>query len=400
VADFGYLQVYISLLTAMASIAALRYEYAVLIADDGEGAANVFAAALATVFLMSGGAALVVAALYHVGWADRLLSGFARWLWTLPLAVLAVGVMQVQTNWALRNKRFASVARAKIGQIGAQLALQVGGGLMGAGPFGLIVGDIGGRAFAGGGLTWGNLRHSPQRLRGISLRGMGRAARRYKEFPLVSSASGLVNTGGFALPPLLIGYFYGAVVLGHFALVDRVMAMPAVLVGQAISQIYMSEAGRLAASDPGALRHIFLRTLKGLLSVAAIPAVLIAVVAPWFFPLVLGPQWREAGVYAQLLLPRAVLTFAMWPLSMTLTLLEKQRLQLVWDVGRLVLTSGAIWVSYRLGASPRVALACFGLAMVVGYVAYGFLCNRVLRANSLVVSTRVRVEAIETEVGF
>src|SRR5205823_1724758 len=92
-----------------------------------------------------------------------------------------------------------------------------------------------------------------------------RAAVRYRRFPLISAGSALLNTAGFALPSLVIAQLYGAQVLGWFALVDRVMGMPSVIVGQAVSQVYMSEAAPLTRSNAVELKRLFFQTTKRLL---------------------------------------------------------------------------------------------------------------------------------------
>jgi len=55
------------------------------------------------------------------------------------------------------------------------------------------------------------------------------------------------------------------------------------------------------------------------------------------------------------------------PLTPTLNILEKQFWQLGWDVGRLVLTVGSLWLTYRWGWSARSAIAAFGAVVSVGY---------------------------------
>jgi O-antigen/teichoic acid export membrane protein len=381
VSDFGYLQIYASLLMALTVIAALRYEVAVLIAEDGESAGNTLAVAIFCVVGSATLAALVVAVAFRFHLATRLAGSFAPWLWSLPLAMLAAGMVQVQTNWALRHKHFGGIASTKVSQIATQLTTQTAAGILRPSVWGLIGGDLTGRVVSNLTLAWTNRNDAFDALRKSSSQGMRTAARRYREFPLFSSGSALLNTGGVVMPALLIGYFYGAKVLGLYALVDRVLGAPTFLVGQGISQVYMAEGGRLATTAPEALHGIFVRTFKRLLQVAMPPAVVIALFAPHLFAFALGPQWREAGVYAQLLVPRSLLAFAVWPLSTTLLLLERQRLQLAWDAGRLILTVGVIWGSYRYINSPRVTLASYAIAMLLGYGAYAWICHRVLRGR-------------------
>jgi O-antigen/teichoic acid export membrane protein len=370
---FGILQVYLSLLTACLAIASLRYELAILLPQDDEVAANVHAVALVSVFLVSAAVAVGVALLPLQRW--RGISGeVTHWLWLLPAGVLAGGSLQVATYWALRDKLFAAVARAKFTQVGGQIGVQLPLGAVAPSPVSLIGGDIIGRTLAAVVLFRSSLKRSAGRLRAVSLQGMRAAAWRYREFPMVSSGSGLLNAAGGALPPLLIGYLYGAKVLGLFALVDRVMSAPSTLVGQAISQVYMSEGGRVAAVAPEKLYALFKRMLLRLLQLAIGPAILVAIFAPTVFGFVFGPQWAEAGYFARLLAPRHLLAFAVWPLSSTLALIERQRTQLAWDLGRLVMALGAVWLAFHEGLSAAGAIGFYSVAVFLNYCAYITLC--------------------------
>jgi O-antigen/teichoic acid export membrane protein len=379
VSDFGYFQVYISLLTTGVVVAALRYEFAILLAQDGEQSANTLGAALASVVFVGSVSVLAVIAVRRFGLAPRLAGSFGSWMWLMPFAIAVAGVLQVQINWSLRNKMFASVARSKVTQVGGQLAVQVSTGMLHLGPLGLAGGDIAGRAMSAALLVRSDWRRVSTAFRQMTVRGIFAAANRYREFAFVSTGGSLLNTAGVALPSLLIGYLYGSVVLGLFALVDRVMGAPVLLVGQAISQVYMAEGGRLAGESPEALYSLFSRTASKLMLMALFPAVLVLLFAPWAFPFFLGAQWREAGIYALLLVPRLLLAFVAWPLSSTLLLLEKQRVQFVWDLGRMGLTVSTIYLSHKFGASPRLALGLFSVAMFFGYATYLLVCYHILK---------------------
>ena len=150
---------------------------------------------------------------------------------------------------------------------------------------------------------------------------------RYRRFPLISAGSALVNTAGYVVPSLLFAHLYGPKVLGWFALVDRVLGIPAVLVGQAASQVYMGEAARLANTDPRALQRLFSQTLKGFLWIGALPCGLLLLLGPWVFAMVFGDEWREAGEFARLLALMHYVGFAVWPLMPTLNVLERQTSQ-------------------------------------------------------------------------
>jgi O-antigen/teichoic acid export membrane protein len=255
----------------------------------------------------------------------------------------------------------------KDAQVGSQIAIQTGMGVLHAGPLGLLLGDVIGRAtgiLSLARLAWHRSWSAFQRARWKTV---WSAAVRYRRFPLVSSGAALVGVAAYSFPPLLMAQLYGPKTLGWFALGDRVLGAPAILVGQAVSQVYCVEAASLNVSNPEAFRGLFLRSAKRLLWLGLIPLLIFLLFGPSLFGFVFGASWREAGVYARLLAAMHYVAFVSWPLTPTLNILEKQFWQLGWDVGRLVLTLGSLWVAHRLGWSARSAIAAFGAVVLAGY---------------------------------
>ena len=370
VADFGYFQVYLSLMAFGALAVTLRYEQAIYLPEREEVAAAVFAASFCTVAGMSLAFAALVWLVGRHQLLPRSVEGLSPYLWVIPLSVCGAGTYQTLSIWDLRQKGYRQVSATKVVQVGSQLSTQVGVGLVHAGPLGLLLGDALGRvagSFSLARFAWQRNRQVFCRLRpAIVLR----SALRYRRFPLISAGAALLGVAATALPPLLLAQFYGAKTLAWFALGDRVLGAPTLLVGQAVSQVYSVEAGALSSADPAAMQGLFSRSIKRLVLLGLLPYLMFAMASPALFSFIFGPAWREAGVYAQLLAMMHYLAFIVWPLTPTLNILEEQVWQLAWDAGRLGLTLGALWLAYRRGWPARGAIAAFGAAMLLGYAAH------------------------------
>jgi O-antigen/teichoic acid export membrane protein len=381
VADFGFFQAYVSVLGLLIVLGSLRYENAILLPEEDSVAARLL------VLTILVGAVTSLAAASVPLWIPGLGSRAAAepvsrsvLVFVLPLAMWGAIVYQALSYWALRGKRFRDVATTKLTQVVSQVSVQLlVGSVWKVGAFGLVLGDALGRLTGSFGLARSAFRRTPALFREIRPIDLWRAAVRYRRFPLISTASALLNTAGFALPPLLLARFYGAQTLGWYALVDRVAGAPAILVGQAISQVYMTRAARLAATEPRELHSLFLRTWRRLLLLGALPTLLIAGGGPLLFSAIFGQPWGEAGHYARLLVLMHYAGFAVWPLMPTLNLLERQDLQLRWDAARLVASVGALVAAAQLGQPARIGVAVFGAAMALGYVGYVILALAAIR---------------------
>lgn len=386
--DFGNLQVYVSVITFGVLAVTLRYELAILLPTKDEYAAELLVATLIVVSAMTilfGGLAW---------WAQGSsflpanMEALRYYLWLMPISICGAGVYQCLSYWALRQKAYSQVSATKLSQAISQIGIQLIGGFTNLGILGLLLGDAVGRMSGSVSLfrlTW--LRKQDL-FRTVRCSSMWNAAVRYRHFPIISTGSSLINAAGFAMPMLLMSKFYGAIVLGWFALDFRLMEAPSSLIGQTVSQVYMSEAAGLIQTNPTALRALFIKTLIRLLWLGVVPFMIVFVVAPHLFTYVFGESWREAGIYARLLIIMHYIGFAISPLTPTLNILEKQSWQFVWDIGRLGLTMGSLCVVYYCGMSARWAIFTFGAAMTTGYImhlALSYLAIQKRRQNKLLI---------------
>lgn len=365
---FGTLAAYMAIVAVLGGIGSLRYELAIVMADDEEQAAGVVGLCLLLVAVTTllTGVVLGIGSDTVAGWvsAPRLASS----MWLVALGTGVLGVQQVLTAWTSRASGYRALGLAKAGDGATKAVGQVGLGLVSFGSVGLLVGDVLGRVvgtamlLAGG---WRAALRSLGRVRGSTIVAL---ASRYRDFPKWSTPGVLMNSAGLQAPALLLASCWGLEVAGVFALGQRVIAMPMALLGQAAAQVHLGHAGRLAREDPRALERQFVRATGQLVVLGAVPIGVLAFVGPWLFGLVFGAEWTEAGVYVRIFAIAFALQFVVAPLSSTLNVLEHQRWQVAWDFGRLVAVVGSLLACARAGLDARTALAVYAVVASVAYV--------------------------------
>lgn len=365
--DFGALQVFVSVMALMMVAASGRYEIAILLPEEEQSAIDLLALSMLCVSVTSVLCGVLVV-ICHYRWI--LPSSMIRirgLLWLLPFSILGGGIYQTLNYWAMRRDDYNQIARSKLTQAAAQVITQLSAGVAVHGPFGLLLGDAVGRMSGSGRFArdlWKGYRANLRRLR---IRRICHMAARYRGYPLVSMWGSLINMSGLALPALFLAQFYGAHETGCFALVNRVLGMPAGLIGISIAQVYISEAAKLSRTDPERLMHIFLKTTRHMLYFGVIPCVAFAFLAPWLFVRIFGNPWRDAGEFARYLVVMFYASFINSPVTQTLNVLERQEAQFAWDISRLIVTVAAISLPHWLGYSASVAVLSYGIAMTLMY---------------------------------
>lgn len=175
---------------------------------------------------------------------------------------------------------------------------------------------------------------------------------------------------GTALPALLLPAFGATVVAGAWALISRIMNAVVNVVFSTAAPLYTAEFARLVREGDSTERSRLHRTWLGRLALLVIPSVVgIIVGVLWFVPL-LGEQWRGTSM---VLVP-ACLSFAvlmMWlPMSQTLVLVGRTRLELAWTIGNLAVSAATLALIPVVGAERALTVwaAAQGLSLVVHIV--------------------------------
>jgi O-antigen/teichoic acid export membrane protein len=370
-AELGLLAVFTSVVGMISVVSTACLEPAIPIpSDDGE-AADVAWSALAAVTATTMATAAV--GLLAAGGIATMLGvpSLAQFWWLVVVTVFVLGAYMVLSEWMVRARTYGALGRRNFLQGIGQTLTQVGLGLAGVCPLGLLLGVGVGRTLAMGGLmSHGGL----LRQRRPSLAGVRAAVRRFRRFPLLAAPSALVNSAGLEMPLLLVSALYGDARAGLLGLTIRVFSGPTAIIGQAVNQVYTGETGAAIRRHSWALGRLLRGAVLRLLLLGAGPALVLVVAGPWLFGLIFGRTWTEAGEYARFLAVAYLAQFAVTPVSSTLFLLERQGQELVWGCVRLLLTAGGTAVCGLLGAPVQVAVIVLAIGHVTSYALLYGLC--------------------------
>ena len=366
--DFGLLAVFASVLSILSIVASLRYELAIPIADDDGVASHVVVLCLFTTVFMS----LLTAVFVLLGgeWLVRVLnlSQLDNYLWLLPIGVILIGVYQALNYWAVREKAFTRISGTKITQSVTSLLVQLS--CYKFGPLGLLAGYIVGQ-FAGTARLAKSFLANPH-LPKTSAIDVKNAVIRYKRFPQFSTWSGLVNTSGHQFAPLVLAAFFGVGVAGWYALANRVVAMPATLIGGAVGNVFFAHAAQ--AKRDNELASLVEAVQAKLIALALPVTIIFFLVGPEIFAWIFGKEWRIAGELARWLVFSSFAGFLISSLSTLFSVLERQKLGLLLQIGLFVSRVTALVIGVMLQDLVQ-AIMLYALGGVFGYCIYLFAIN-------------------------
>ncbi|MCO5101262.1 MAG: lipopolysaccharide biosynthesis protein [Burkholderiaceae bacterium] len=377
--EMGLLGLFVAASTILGTVSTLRYENAILLPRQESDA---LALAVLGVGLSVCLSLVAAVALLGAGEPFRVLLGLqplgSLWIW-IPLGGAALGVFQVLNAWQVRSQRFKTLALAKVAQSTGVTAIQLGAGLVQFGAAGLCGGQVLGQ-LAGIAVLAGNLARDGFDWSRMRFETLLSGARRYRRFPVFSLPADLINVLVNQLPLFLMGYYFGPVFVGFYALTQRVLAAPVAMVGNAVLDVFKERAAA-DFRETGSCRELYRRTLGVLSAMAAAPSLLLFVFGPELFAWVFGEQWREAGHYARLLAPMLLVRFVASPLGYVFYIAQKQNVDLAWQACLLVVTAGSIVIG-GLYDSPRLGIGLFSAAYASMYVVYLLLSYRFAGAGA------------------
>jgi O-antigen/teichoic acid export membrane protein len=354
--DFGILALFAALLSIGSVVASLRYELAIPLPEDDEEAATLLILSLFSLFAVAALSAIPI--LVFRDDIARLLNTpkASDYLYLLPVGIFFAGIYNLLNFWAIRMKEYAPLAKSKMTQSLIAVGMQLGGAPFG--PLALLSGHIGGYATGSLSLALRTLRQRLAMLRRVRMSGIIVCAKRYQRFPLYSTWGALFNTAGSQLPPILFAVLFSPAVAGIYALANRVLSMPMQLLGQAIANVFFSDAAQ--AQRDGTLGLLVVGIHRRLAQVGMPPILLILFAGPEMFGYVFGREWRDAGIFAQWLAPWLYLVFIVSPLTGLFDVMARQAIGMFFQCAQLVVRVGAISAGAWLG-DANLAVALFGL---------------------------------------
>ncbi|SPO65733.1 Polysaccharide biosynthesis protein [Pseudomonas sp. JV241A] len=373
--DFNTLAVYVAIVGIFAGAICLRFDIAISIPDSEEESRKLLLLAIFCAALLS---LLVSLGVWLAGDVFDIDYGLDNGLFAALVGVglFAIGAFNSFQVWYIKSRQFMTISFVRFAQALVSVLVQIGIGLGGAKAVGLLIGYIASSGLGSFAFMLSFFRRNAFTDL-LSVREIRALFRRYGRFPKYSALESLANEGASQLPVLLIAFLLGGAEAGFLMLAMRVLQAPIGLVGNAVSQVYLSRAPE--AERKGELAGFSLEMLTRLAKIGIGPLILGGVLAPTAFPIIFGEEWARAGELISWMTPWFILQFLVSPVSMSLHVKGRQDAALYLQVSSFLIRVFAVVIFYFLSVDFMVE--AYALSGFVSYFIYLVVVLKVLQVS-------------------
>ncbi|WP_281658668.1 oligosaccharide flippase family protein [Halobacillus sp. Cin3] len=359
---FGVMGTFTSIFSIFATIAALTYPAAIVIAKNKEEIYGLIKLSITIIFTLAF-LTTVTLFLFNDQFSNLLkLGDSSPFLYLIPLVIVMAGTLEIVENILIRYKEFKVKAKMTFYQSLVINSAKVGIGFFY--PYGsiLIISsalNYGLKAF----MMWSGVLRAKIKvdINQVKLQNTIKiVSKSYKDFPLYRAPQVLLNSLSHSFPVLLLASLFGPISVGFFTVGKNVMNLPAQFVGKAVGDVYYPRVTD-ASKNNESIYKLILKVTLSLALIGIIPFGIIILFGPYLFELVFGEGWKGAGEYARWI---AIWTFFMFvnsPSIKAFPILKAQAFHLKFTILTTILPILSMYIMYRIYNTELVTVATFCL---------------------------------------
>lgn len=365
--DFGDLSFFLAIVSSLGMAVCGRYDLAVLLPKKNSRALHLFCLSIwfGLIFFSIVLCITVILQNYLYKYVEfPELGGF---LYLIPFVLLLTGIRTALGYWGNRQGDYKSLTKAQL----IQAVVVTAGGLT-FGSFGgsfasLLTSYIVG-LLSGGIFLWCIYSNNFILYFFKNIKFKIALAIRFKSFPLYSASSAILDGVTMNLPVFFLAYYFNTEILGYYSLVLRVANSPLSFISSSVSQVHLKKMIDLLHEDGDVLRY-FLKLSLFLGGIALLPMIIIMPFAPWVFMNLFGSEWREAGVFLQILMPSLAVRFIASTVSGSIETSNNSHWGAGWKVLALIVTSAVFFIFGSKG-DVYILLIALSVSDVFLYILY------------------------------
>lgn len=370
--QFGFLASLSAVVSILTVLATGKYEASILIADSDDNAANIFSLSVFLSIITM----LISFGIYFIfpKTISSISGNIGKWFLLCPFAAFLNSIFIIYNEWCVRLKRYKSLS---VNKITNSVSINVSKLGLGYAPtqYGLVYGTVIGRFITAVVCLFRVLINDWHLFRKVTFDEIKKQAVRFINFPKFTLPAQLLNAIGISFPIFIIANQYSSEQVGYFSMVMTLLNVPVNVISFSIKDVFRQKANEEYIKR-GEFKDLFLRVFSIVTFFVIICCLCVIWFLPQLFAIFLGPQWEEAGVYSQLLLPMIGVDFIAMSFSGVLVVTEKLKQNLYWQIYYVVISVLCLYIGHLIWNSLINTLILFSIGRISAYIILIIMCYR------------------------
>jgi len=366
-AAYGIQGVFLSMVSIMATIAAMSYPIAIVLPKNDADAAALGRLSVFIGIAMSLAATII---LFYLGPEILVLLNavdILAFMYLIPLSMLISVFSAVMSQWLARKKAFTLTAKVTVCQAFLTSLCKAGLGVVYPTAAVLVVTNTLTGLLSPILMLLG-ICGSTERAKGnhINKKNLGvesstwAVASLYRDFPLLRTPQVLMNAVSQSFPILLLASYFGSTAAGHYSIALSVLGVPAALIGDSVMQVFYPRFNEAITIRQNAVALLTKATF-GMALLGIVPFAIVVILGPFLFEFVFGVGWRTAGEYAQWLAVWLFFAFINRPAVSAIPVIRMQGALLVYEVLSVITRVVALYIGFVILGSDIMSIASFSI---------------------------------------
>ena len=364
--SFGLLSLCTSFISAFLPLSTLRYDKAIVIAEDEKEVYGLVALSFLSSILLAGISCCVAIILYSF---QLVIKEHYILLLMVPIGILLFSFISIFQMYFEKSNGFKVTSKGAIVVAFTKSSAQFG--LFYTFPLlGMVLGYIL-ALIIGCTYYFCNTVNFFKKLYKFSNREtLLRTAKKYYKFPKYFTFSNVLKSVSQNICSFTFPIFFSLSVLGSFSIAFKIVKLPSSLIAAAIRRAYCPEGAKLYNTDKLKFFKLYLKTSKFLVLISIIPVIIMELFTDDLFHLFFDESWWDAAIYAKIILGYVFFNFINSLAHENMIIFGLQKTFLVIEAIWLVLSFCLVYIAYLYQDSYLAVIFYSVLGMVMEIVIF------------------------------
>ena len=374
---FGELAIFTNTVLILSGLGALNLEKAIVMAKSKSRALNLVYVSLGVLSFTCLISGILFFLVYEPFYAWLNITGDLRYYWLLlPVVVFTAGAYQIVSAAVLRKGAFQQLSLNRFLLRAVTLAVQVGLVVFFGARYGLIIGFISGffLVFMIFLYRYQHLRRSFRQ----SFTYCKQSWQRFSDIPRYSFPQSLFSHISSKIPFLMVAVLFSIQEVGFFSVAYGLLSIPEALVATAFGDMFFQKIS--STKNPLSIKKMLSQYWIGLFLLGLIPFGMLMVHGEQVAVLLMGETWHTTGKMLSAMAPMFLFSFISGPTNSTLTVLRRQKWDLVFGLTSMIVRPLAFYAGY-VYEDIIFAMGIWSLYEVIQLTVYNLLVYKLVSQN-------------------